>query len=213
MNTTPVPNEKTPTPEEEYRIALTREAINQLPIRQYEGPVELVRTETEARRAVTRLRTEPFLGFDTETRPSFRKGESYLPSLVQLAAPDKVYLFQLPPGHLFKSLQRLLADQHVLKIGVSLDYDVKQLQALDEFTAAGFTPLEPLAQAHRIKNQGLRGLTAAVLGFRISKRAQCSNWSRQQLTETQIRYAATDAWVSLELYRRLAPPGPKVPYT
>ncbi len=209
MNSTPVPNQQAPLPEEVYRIALTREDINQLPIRQYEGPVDLVRTETEARRAVKCLRTEPVLGFDTETRPSFRKGESYLPSLVQLAAPDRVYLFQLPPGHLFKSLQQIFADKNVLKIGVSLDYDVKQLQALDEFTAAGFTPLEPLARAHRIKNQGLRGLTAAVLGFRISKRAQCSNWSRQQLTETQIRYAATDAWVSLELYHRLATPDPK----
>ncbi len=187
----------------EYRIALTREDINQLPIQAYEGPVRLVRSDAEARLAADGLKQEPVLGFDTETRPSFRKGEFYLPSLVQLASRHEVVLFQLPPGRIFKALKRLLANEQVLKTGVSLDYDIKQLRALDDFEPAGFTPLEPLARAQRIKNQGLRGLTAALLGFRISKKAQCSNWSRAQLTPAQIQYAATDAWVSLQLYQRL----------
>lgn len=211
MTVTPQKSSKTTvaTPAEEYRIALTREDINQLPMQAYEGAIRLVRTEQEARQAVVALQQEPVLGFDTETRPSFRKGEFYLPSLVQLAGVSEVVLFQLPPGHIFKALKRLLANGKVLKTGVSLDYDVKQLCALDAFVPAGFTPLEPLARAQRIKNQGLRGLTAALLGFRISKKAQCSNWSRTQLTPAQIQYAATDAWVSLALYQKLtAAPAP-----
>ncbi len=189
--------------EPEYAIALTREDINALPISRYEGPVTLVRGESGCQEACDALRREPVLGFDTETRPSFRKGEFYLPSLIQLAAAKRVYLFQLEEHHIPGPLQALLGDATVLKTGVSLDYDLKQLRQLADFEPDGFVPLEPLAKALRIKNQGLRGLAAALFGFRISKKAQCSNWSRQELSDAQINYAATDAWISLSLYNEL----------
>jgi len=189
--------------EPEYAIALSREDINAMPMDRYRGPVSVVRGEDETAKACRALSREKVLGFDTETRPAFRKGESYNPSLIQLAGAEKVYLFPLINNHIPASLKGLLQDASVLKAGVALEYDLKQLKAMDDFESGGFVSLEPMARAARIKNQGLRGLAAALLGFRISKRAQCSNWSRSDLTDTQIIYAATDAWVSRELYLHL----------
>lgn len=204
MNAEHTENETGANPEKEpdYAIALTREDINTLPIDRYEGPVQLIGLEDDPTPACETLARESILGFDTETRPSFRKGEHYLPSLIQLASAELVYLFQIKRS-IPLPLKQLLGRTDVLKAGVSLDYDIKQLKALDDFEPGGFVGLEPLAKKLRIKNQGLRGLAAALFGFRISKKAQCSNWSRTQLTEAQITYAATDAWISRRLYVEL----------
>ena len=196
-------NESTPASEPEYLIALTRDDINQLPIDAYHGAVAVINDPDKAETACRSLSREKILGFDTETRPSFRKGVSYQPSLIQLAGSKKVYLFQMPDHQIPPPLKFLLGNPNVSKAGVALDYDIKQLRAMDEFQPAGFAGLEPLAKQLKIKNQGLRGLAAALFGFRISKKAQCSNWSRRDLTETQINYAATDAWISRELYLEL----------
>lgn len=189
--------------ETEYAIALSRDDINAMPIDRYRGSVSVVRATAKIEKACRTLARESVLGFDTETRPSFKKGEVYKPSLIQLAGARKVYLFPLNNSGIPPPLKALLSNGAVIKAGVALEYDLKQLRALDNFTPAGFEGLEPMARALRIKNQGLRGLAAALLGFRISKRAQCSNWSRPELTETQITYAATDAWVSRVLYLKL----------
>lgn len=189
--------------EPEYAIALSRDDINAMPMDRYQGPVEVVRGEDELIKACKALGRESVLGFDTETRPSFKKGESYNPSLIQLAGTKKVYLFPLTDGLIPTPLKAVLGNPSITKAGVALDYDLKQLKAMDDFQPGGFVTLEPMARALRIKNQGLRGLAAALLGFRISKRAQCSNWSRADLTDAQIKYAATDAWVSRELYLNL----------
>ena len=189
--------------EPEYAIALSRDDINAMPIDRYHGPVEVVRGDEETAKACRALARESVLGFDTETRPSFRKGESYDPALIQLAGERKVYLFPLSNNTIPAPLKAVLTDPSIIKAGVALEYDLKQLKAMDDFEPGGFLGLEPLARALRIKNQGLRGLAAALLGFRISKRAQCSNWSRPDLTEAQVLYAATDAWVSRVLYVEL----------
>ena len=188
---------------EEYAIDLSRDDINAMPIDRYHGPVTVARDPETVAEACHTLSQEKVLGFDTETRPSFRKGESYDPSLIQLAGAKRVYLFPLPHGRVPDPLKRLLGNPDIIKAGVALDFDLKQLKAMDDFEPAGFVTLEPMARALRIKNQGLRGLAAALLGFRISKRAQCSNWSRTELTDAQIIYAATDAWISRELYLKL----------
>ncbi len=182
--------------------AMSRDEINALPMGGYDGPVHLVRSPEECGAALEALAGEPVLGFDTETRPAFRKGESYLPSLVQLAGREAVYLFQLRTLGFGDGLMRLLADERVVKAGVAVKRDVLDLQQLAPFEAAGFLDLGDIAKANGIHNHGLRGLCAVFLGFRISKSAQRSNWARAEYTDKMVRYAATDAWLGLELYHR-----------
>jgi ribonuclease D len=179
---------------------ITKVEINGLPMKQYEGPIHLCRTPAEAEAAAKKLQQETLLGFDTETRPAFRKGESYDPSLLQLATGNEVYLFQIQMTGLTKGLVAILSDPKIAKAGVAIDRDVSELQAMATFSPRGFVELATYAKKARIKNLGLRGLTAILFGFRISKREQVSNWARKDLTESQMTYAATDAWLGREIY-------------
>jgi ribonuclease D len=182
---------------------MTKEEINACPIKRWEGKIRVVRTPAEVNLAVRDLAGETILGFDTETRPAYHKGESYLPSLLQLAGENEVFLFQLKHLGLPEPLREILADPKVVKAGVSLAYDLQELHKLAQFRPAGFVDLGTLAKEAEIKNHGLRGLAAVLLCFRIAKGAQTSNWARDILDPVQIRYAATDAWVGRELYLKL----------
>lgn len=183
---------------------LSRDEINALPIQAYQGEVRLIRAEEDFAPALERLWQEDVLGFDTETRPTFTKGKTCSPALVQLAARDCVYLIQLKHLPFDERLAGLLAAPHIVKAGVAIRDDMLALARLHPFTPGGATDLAALAKAKGIRAQGLRSLAADLLGFRISKSAQCSNWENDQLTPRQILYAATDAWVGRELYARLA---------
>ena len=182
---------------------MTKEEINTCPVRRWEGAVHVVRTPAELSQAVRALAEETILGFDTEPRPAYHKGESYLPSLLQLAGENEVFLFQLKHLGLPEPLREILANSKVVKAGVALAYDLQELHKLARFRPAGFVDLGSLAEEAEIKNHGLRGLAAVLLGFRIAKGAQTSNWARDVLDPIQIRYAATDAWVGRELYLKL----------
>ncbi len=179
---------------------ISKAEINELPMKQYEGEIILCRTPEEAEAAARRLLDEPLLGFDTETRPAFRKGESYDPSLLQLATAGAVYLFQIQQCGFPASLLKVLADPAIAKAGVAIERDVAELRALAHFEPAGFVELATIAKQAGIKNLGLRGLTAILFGFRISKKEQVSNWARKELTGSQQTYAATDAWLGLRIY-------------
>jgi len=179
---------------------ITKAEINELPMRQYEGTIHLCRTAEEAEAAAEKLLQETLLGFDTETRPAFRKGESYDPSLLQLATESEVYLFQIQQCGLPPSLIKVLSDPDIIKAGVALDRDVSELKEMAHFEPAGFVELATFAREARIKNLGLRGLTAILFGIRISKKEQVSNWARRELTESQQIYAATDAWLGRLIY-------------
>ena len=182
------------------KLHITKAEINQLPMRQYEGPIHLINTPEEAAEAAKKLRSESLLGFDTETRPAFRKGEHYDPSLLQLAGENEVYLFQIQQTGLIPELVELLVDRNILKSGVAIHRDISELQAMAPFEPDGFVELADYAKNQQIKNLGLRGLTALLFGFRISKREQVSNWARKDLTPSQQRYAATDAWLGRKIY-------------
>ena len=199
----------TTDPRPGFAQRMTKEEINACPIRRWEGVVRVVRTNEELRQAIQALATETILGFDTETRPAYHKGESYLPSLLQLAGEKEVYLFQLRHLGLPAPLREILADPKVVKAGVALAYDLQELHKLSRFKPAGFVDLGTLAKKAEIKNHGLRGLAAVLLGFRIAKGAQTSNWARDILAPAQIQYAATDAWVGRELYLKLGEEFPR----
>ena len=183
---------------------MTKEEINSCPIRKWNGPVHVIRSTERMIEAVEHLSREAILGFDTETRPAFKKGQKYLPSLLQLAGENSVYLFQLKHLGLQEPLIKILADPTIIKAGVSLAHDLRELKQLTPFAQAGFVGLGKMSKEKGIKNHGLRGLAAVVLGLRISKSAQTTNWAKDELTQSQIRYAATDAWVGRELYLKLS---------
>jgi len=176
--------------------------INLLPIRSYDGPVSVVRDQDGLKQALKALAAESVLGFDTETRPAFKKGERHAPALLQLAGASRVFVFQLTALGFPELLRAVLADSERIKAGVALGHDVRMLQAMEAFEAAGFVELGTLAKKAGLKNYGLRGLAAALLGVRISKKARLSNWAVKRLTPDQVTYAATDAWISRELYLR-----------
>lgn len=180
-----------------------QEAINNLPQATWDGVVQIANFQDSVWLAIELLSRSTVLGFDTETRPAFRKGEKYPVSLLQLAGEDRVVLFQLNQIGLPLELCKLLANPKIIKVGVGLNYDLRMLRELRDFTPQGFVDLAPLARQRGINQGGLRGLAASVLGLRISKSARTSNWDTKELSQQQIRYAATDAWISREIYLAL----------
>ena len=179
---------------------LSKTEINSLPLRYYNGAIRIIQTAEQAKDACAILIKEKVLGFDTETRPAFKKGQSYLPSLLQLAGTKVVYLFQLSQCGLTDSIIILLSNVNIIKSGVAINQDLTELQQILNFEPAGFVDLGDIAKSKGLPHHGLRGLAAYLLKFRISKSARTSNWSANQLTKKQIKYAATDAWVGRELY-------------
>lgn len=182
---------------------VTRDEIREYPIKRYDGPVHVIRSEEHLADAVSQLKEETILGFDTETRPAYKKGEYYPPALLQLAGENEVFIFQLKHMHLPAPIRKVLADPDIIKAGISPDYDIGELTKLARFTPAGFVDLGELAVQAGITNRGLRGLAAFLLELRIPKGARTSNWARDTLTPAQITYAATDAWIGRELYKKL----------
>lgn len=180
--------------------SISKAEINDLPLISWEGPIKLLETEEEMIEAVEQLKNETHLGFDTETRPTFKKGEYYPPALIQLGTADCVYLFRISKIKTFKPLLPILESPNILKTGVAIKDDVKELRAMEAFEPAGFVEVADLTQKLGYSNKGLRPLAGLLLGGRISKAAQVSNWAKQELDEKQIRYAATDAWISRDIY-------------
>jgi len=179
---------------------MNRDEINACPIKSYNGTVFLISSARDLRAAAQNLSKETVLGFDTETRPAFKKGQTYLPSLLQLAGSKAIYLFQLSNVSLPQPLRDILSNPRIIKTGVALKDDIIKLQEIAGFKPSGFADLSDMAVQAGIKNHGLRGLAAVLLGFRISKQARVSNWSVKALSQAQITYAATDAWVSRKLF-------------
>lgn len=180
--------------------AISREEMAQLPIRRYEGEVCLVATSRDLQRALADIRQEGVVGFDTETRPAFRKGESHLPCLVQAATAQAVYLFQLRQLEVFQVLAELLAEPRIVKVGVALANDLRPLKLLFPFIEQNVLDLGAIAKRSRLSQTGLRNLAGIFLGFRIPKGARTSNWAAPHLSAAQITYAATDAWACRELF-------------
>ena len=185
------------------QILYTKDEINNLPVLTYEGEVVLVRTDAELQNILPELHKASILGFDTETRPMFAKGTPYPPSLIQLATDQKVYLIQLKQISFGQELADILESEGIVKAGVAIQDDLNALMKLFPFKAKNITDLAHLAKRKGLQAQGLRTISANLLGYRISKGAQCSNWAVETLTHVQIKYAATDAWLGLIIYNTL----------
>jgi ribonuclease D len=182
---------------------ITQEEINSLPLNAYKGKVIVITDADKIPKVIKELEKEPVVGFDTETRPSFVKGQRFKVALLQLALTEKVYLIRLQQTGMTPELIKFFETESTLKVGIGVRDDIQALVRAHKFSPAGFVELTTLSKLAGIEVESVKKLTALLLGFRISKSAQTSNWEAATLTEKQIEYAATDAWVCLEIYNRL----------
>jgi ribonuclease D len=188
----------------DLRRSISAEDMANLPIRRYEGEVRLVESADALAREAALLRRERVLGFDTETRPAFTKGESYPPSLVQLAGEAVVWIFPVQRLDCSAFLKGIFEEASIVKAGIGTADDLRQLKKVFAFDEAGVLDLSALAKRRGIGQTGLRNLAGIVLGFRIPKGKRTSNWAAARLTRQQIGYAAMDAWAARALYLALA---------
>ena len=194
-------------PHEALARSISREDLVSLPIRRYDGPVTLVRTAQDVEASLEDIDAETVIGFDTETRPSFSKGEVYLPCLVQVATARCVYLYRFGGVDVTGALRHLLEHPGIVKVGVSLAEDLRGLKQVFAFEHQNTLDLGRVAKSRGFEQTGVRNLAAIFLSFRIPKGARTSNWAAQRLTPQQITYAATDAWICRELYLRFQASG------
>lgn len=189
--------------EQKFAPTITNEQTAELPAIRFEGEVQIVDTERKLIEACRYLSQQAVIGFDTETRPSFKAGITNRVALIQLSTTDRCYLIRLCRMKFGRELQRLLENREVKKIGADVAGDIRSLTQLRHFRAAGFIDLQTIAPQWGIEEKSLRKLSAIVLGKRVSKAQRLSNWEAAQFTEQQISYAATDAWVCLKILATL----------
>jgi len=190
------------TPPIEPFKGISREELIELPIRRYVGSVHVVAGHADLQRAMQDILQESVVGFDTETRPAFRPGESYLPSLVQFATASAVYLLQVQQQDLSGPVREVLSSEKIIKVGVSVTDDMRNLKKLFQFDERSVVDLGKVAERNGLKQTGIRNLAGIFLGTRIPKGTKTTNWAARRLTPQQIAYAATDAWACRELYLR-----------
>lgn len=186
--------------EEEIPKRLDKETINQFPLIRFHGSVKVAENAKAFQRYASKLRKQRVLGFDIECKPNFKRGPNNPPALLQLATSDQAFLFRLFPVMKLGPLVEILENPEIIKTGVAVKDDLQNLNKIEELKPAGFEDLAQLAQSLKIEQTGLRNLTAIFFKQRLSKSAQLSNWQKRPLTPSQVNYAATDAWISRELY-------------
>ncbi len=183
---------------------ISKDEIKELPLHKFPGTTYIIDSCKDLSDICKYLSRQPLLGFDTETRPSFKKGVQHQVALLQFATRDYAFLFRLYKMGLPKEIVNILKNGNIIKAGVAINDDIKTLQKLQDFTPGGFLELQKYVKQFGIESNGLKKLTAIVLNFRISKSQRLTNWENPELTQSQIDYAATDAWVCYEIYHRLS---------
>jgi len=186
-----------------YRESIDKEELAELPLIQFDGKISLVETKEEYLASLEYLSKQSVLGFDTETKPAFKKGVVNEVALLQLATEERAFLFRLNKMGLPNGLKGILENPEILKIGVAIRDDIKGLQKLNNFKPDGFIELQEHVKEFGIQDFSLKKLSAIVLGYRISKAQRVTNWEAPDLTEAQLIYAATDAWISHRIFESL----------
>ncbi|MBO9667883.1 MAG: 3'-5' exonuclease domain-containing protein 2 [Bdellovibrio sp.] len=154
-------------------------------------------------RIASALESVKEFGFDTETRPAFKKGESYPVALLQLATDTDAYVIRMRHIKHFELLKKIFENPNVIKVGAAIRDDLKQLQKKFDFTPHGFIELQTVAKEKKLGSLGLKGMTEEVLQATISKGPKTTNWEAPELMDRQVQYAATDAWIGLKIYQKL----------
>jgi ribonuclease D len=196
-------NEDTHRHVDGYKNSISSEELNLLPLKTFEGKVNVVTDPEKLAKVKLEIEKHEIVGFDTETRPSFKRGQVYKVALLQLAVPHKVFLIRLHQTGLTQEIISIFENPSIIKAGVAIHDDIKSLQKINHFTPESFVELATLARTCGLQVESVKKLAGLLLGIRISKSAQTSNWEAPTLTEKQVDYAATDAWVCLEIYSKL----------
>ncbi len=188
-----------------YISSISSEDLQKLEYASFPGEIRVVDSVgAEFNRAVNYLRRQKILGFDTETRPCFSPDQPrYGVALLQLSGPEKAYLFRVNSLGMHRRLCSLLSDEKIVKVGAAVTDDIRGLQKRHDFVPRSFVDLQRIVGDYGIKDKSVKKMTAIILGFRISKTQQLSNWEAEVLSESQAMYAATDAWVCREMYLKL----------
>lgn len=209
-----------------YKFSVTPEDIEKLELATFEGEIVVINgLGIKYHRAMEYLKKQAVIGFDTESRPCFApKQVHYGVSLLQLSGADKAFLFRIKKLGMPRKLVRILSDEKIIKVGAAVHDDIRGLQRYTKFEAKSFVDLQKIAWEYGIKDKSVKKLSANILGIRISKTQQLSNWEADELSVSQQKYAATDAWVCREMYlklmasekhpltpEQLAPPPPNPP--
>ncbi len=186
-----------------YREEVSKEELTEFGVEHFEGEIVVVENMNNLDSIFEDLKNNSIVGFDTETRPTFRKGKYNKIAMLQLSTATKAYLFRINKIGLPIQLISILSDKNIIKPGVAIRDDIKGLREWADFTPAGFIELQDMVKDFGIKSAGLKKLSAIILGFTISKRQQVTNWEKEQLSDGQLIYAATDAWVCNMIYSKL----------
>lgn len=181
-------------------ITITKEQLSKLPAAQFQGEIRLIENEQEIVAAVSELRNAGTIGFDTETRPSFRKGQSNTVSLVQLSTREVCYLFRINHVGLASPIIELLEDPSVTKIGLSIHDDFHNLNKITHIEPQGFIELQNFVKDYGIADNSLTKIYAVIFGKRISKGQRLTNWEAEHLTTSQQSYAALDAMACIQIF-------------
>ena len=186
-----------------FQSKISNEDVALLPAIQFGGKIVIIDTDEALEEACNLLAECSVLGFDTETRPSFKAGVTNKVSLLQLSTYDRCYLIRLNKVKFSNKVLSLLQRSDIMKIGADVAGDIRSLHALRNFKERGFIDLQQIASCWGIEEKSLRKMSALVLGERVSKAQRLSNWEASTLTPQQQMYAATDAWVCIKIYEKL----------
>ena len=184
-------------------VSIDKEAINQMPRVSFQGRIHVIDAISQVKSAVAALRTAAIVGFDTETRPAFKKGTHHKCALLQVATEDCCFLFRLNHMGLAPAIVRLLSDKQVTKVGLAWNNDLLSLRQLGSFEPGDFIDLQDMVREIGIEDQSLVKIFANLFYQHISKRERLSNWERDILTDAQKCYAAIDAWACVKMYHEL----------
>lgn len=183
--------------------SIDNDVLNSVPVGKYEGEIVLIDKKGDVDKYVEIIEQDDIIGIDSETRPNFTRGERHQVALLQIATSSKVYLFRLNKIGFTKSLLALFENPNLIKVGIALENDLPELRRFGPINPVGLVDLNKLCPAIGFGMIGARKLSAMILGFRLSKAQQTSNWESDVLTDAQLAYAATDAWVCREIYLRI----------
>lgn len=187
-----------------YLLSISKEELSKLPAEVYRGEITVVDTEEAILPAVEKLEKAKIIGFDTETRPSFKKGQHYTVSLIQLSTPKECFLFRINKTGITPPLRNLLENAGKIKVGLSLHDDFMNLAKITDLRPAGFIDLQQYVKTVGILDNSLTRIYAIVFGHRISKNQRLSNWEASELTQHQQQYAALDAMACINIYQTLS---------